>query len=113
MVVVAELYRYRIVACLVTSSSPVQLKTFRVGQRCTREREREREGSLRWVAVGRLEAGRSQAEVAGWLQVARKWSLSYESNFKQVVRSPGRLTKVTTLLRQLHRNATGHSKRYR
>ncbi|GFV63698.1 hypothetical protein TNCV_4692461 [Trichonephila clavipes] len=32
---VAELYRYRIVACLVTSSSPVPLKTRRVGQRWT------------------------------------------------------------------------------
>ncbi|GFV15663.1 uncharacterized protein TNCV_3898021 [Trichonephila clavipes] len=32
---VAEWYRYRIVACLVTSSSPVPLKTLREGQRCT------------------------------------------------------------------------------
>ncbi|GFW90355.1 hypothetical protein TNCV_2122181 [Trichonephila clavipes] len=32
---VAEWYRYRIVACLVTSLSPVPLKTRRVGQRCT------------------------------------------------------------------------------
>ncbi|GFW00984.1 transposable element Tc3 transposase [Trichonephila clavipes] len=32
---VAEWYRYRIVACLVTSSIPVPLKTRRVGQRCT------------------------------------------------------------------------------
>ncbi|GFX79425.1 hypothetical protein TNCV_1715751 [Trichonephila clavipes] len=32
---VAEWYRYRIVACLVTSSSPVPLKTRHVGQRCT------------------------------------------------------------------------------
>ncbi|GFW13615.1 uncharacterized protein TNCV_1210811 [Trichonephila clavipes] len=32
---VAEWYRYRIVACLVTSSSPVPPKTHRVGQRCT------------------------------------------------------------------------------
>ncbi|GFW55181.1 uncharacterized protein TNCV_115671 [Trichonephila clavipes] len=32
---VAEWYRYRIVACLVTSSSPVPLKTRCVGQRCT------------------------------------------------------------------------------
>ncbi|GFV67864.1 uncharacterized protein TNCV_926301 [Trichonephila clavipes] len=32
---VAESYRYRIMACLVTSSSPVPLKTRRVGQRCT------------------------------------------------------------------------------
>ncbi|GFV41673.1 hypothetical protein TNCV_3628241 [Trichonephila clavipes] len=32
---VAEWYRYRIVARLVTSSSPVPPKTRRVGQRCT------------------------------------------------------------------------------
>ncbi|GFV58788.1 uncharacterized protein TNCV_3731261 [Trichonephila clavipes] len=32
---VAEWYRYRAVACLVTSSSQVPLKTRRVGQRCT------------------------------------------------------------------------------
>ncbi|GFS95610.1 hypothetical protein TNCV_885801 [Trichonephila clavipes] len=32
---VAEWYRYRTVACFVTSSSPVPLKTRRVGQRCT------------------------------------------------------------------------------
>ncbi|GFV68902.1 histone-lysine N-methyltransferase SETMAR [Trichonephila clavipes] len=32
---VAEWYRYRIVACHVTSSSPVPLKAHRVGQRCT------------------------------------------------------------------------------
>ncbi|GFV83288.1 uncharacterized protein TNCV_1900141 [Trichonephila clavipes] len=34
VVAVAEWYRYRTVACLVTSSSPVPLKTRRVGQRC-------------------------------------------------------------------------------
>ncbi|GFY26415.1 uncharacterized protein TNCV_26121 [Trichonephila clavipes] len=32
---VAEWYTYQIVSCLVTSSSPVLLKTRRVGQRCT------------------------------------------------------------------------------
>ncbi|GFW37927.1 putative transposase-like protein [Trichonephila clavipes] len=32
---IAEWYRYQILACLVTSSSPVPLKTRRVGQRCT------------------------------------------------------------------------------
>ncbi|GFT06141.1 uncharacterized protein TNCV_1595541 [Trichonephila clavipes] len=31
----AEWYRYRNVACLGTSSSPVPLETRRVGQRCT------------------------------------------------------------------------------
>ncbi|GFX14820.1 uncharacterized protein TNCV_1485631 [Trichonephila clavipes] len=32
---VAEWYRYQIMACLVTRSSPVPPKTRRVGQRCT------------------------------------------------------------------------------
>ncbi|GFX94121.1 splicing factor 3B subunit 3 [Trichonephila clavipes] len=44
---VAEWYRYRIVACLVTSSSPVPLKTRRVGQRCTLNLSRA-ETSSRW-----------------------------------------------------------------
>ncbi|GFU52947.1 uncharacterized protein TNCV_1142411 [Trichonephila clavipes] len=35
MATVAEWYRYRTVACLVTSSSPVPLKTRRLGQLCT------------------------------------------------------------------------------
>ncbi|GFV85195.1 uncharacterized protein TNCV_4172481 [Trichonephila clavipes] len=35
MTAAAEWYRYQILACLVTSSSPVPLKTRRVGQRCT------------------------------------------------------------------------------
>ncbi|GFX79463.1 hypothetical protein TNCV_824521 [Trichonephila clavipes] len=32
---VAEWYRYRIMACLLTSSNPLPPKTCRVGQRCT------------------------------------------------------------------------------
>ncbi|GFX13030.1 uncharacterized protein TNCV_2356861 [Trichonephila clavipes] len=47
---VAEWYRYRIVACLVTSSSPVPLKTRRVGQRCTLNLSRA-EMSSRWCGV--------------------------------------------------------------
>ncbi|GFU78896.1 hypothetical protein TNCV_307371 [Trichonephila clavipes] len=35
------------------------------------------DNSLRWRAVGRLEAGQSQAEETRWLQVAPKWSLGY------------------------------------
>ncbi|PRD29748.1 UNVERIFIED_CONTAM: hypothetical protein NCL1_28477 [Trichonephila clavipes] len=37
---VAEWYRYRTVACFVTGSSPVPLKTRRVGQRCTLNQSR-------------------------------------------------------------------------
>ncbi|GFV50720.1 uncharacterized protein TNCV_2213811 [Trichonephila clavipes] len=44
---IAEWYRYRIVACFVTSSSPVPLKTRRVGQRCTLNLTRA-ETSFRW-----------------------------------------------------------------
>ncbi|GFV47883.1 uncharacterized protein TNCV_3415001 [Trichonephila clavipes] len=47
---VAEWYRYRIVACFVTSSSPVPLKTRRVGQRCTLILSRA-EASSRWCGV--------------------------------------------------------------
>ncbi|GFX85406.1 hypothetical protein TNCV_3715801 [Trichonephila clavipes] len=44
---VTEWYRYRTVACLVTSSSPVPLKTRRVGQRCTLNLSRA-DASSRW-----------------------------------------------------------------
>ncbi|GFU92346.1 uncharacterized protein TNCV_444001 [Trichonephila clavipes] len=47
---VAEWYRYRIVACLVTSSSPIPLKTHRVGQRCTLNLSRA-ETPSRWCGV--------------------------------------------------------------
>ncbi|GFV24002.1 uncharacterized protein TNCV_1316561 [Trichonephila clavipes] len=45
--VVAEWYRCRTVACFVTGSSPVPLKTHRVGQRCTLNLSRA-ETSSRW-----------------------------------------------------------------
>ncbi|GFW52419.1 putative RNA-directed DNA polymerase from transposon X-element [Trichonephila clavipes] len=48
--VVAEWYRYRTVACFVTGSSPVPLKTRRVGQRCTLNLSRA-ETSSRWCGV--------------------------------------------------------------
>ncbi|GFW50847.1 uncharacterized protein TNCV_3591291 [Trichonephila clavipes] len=44
---VAEWYRYLTVACFVTGSSPVPLKTRRVGQRCTLNLSRA-ETSSRW-----------------------------------------------------------------
>ncbi|GFT00399.1 uncharacterized protein TNCV_1981441 [Trichonephila clavipes] len=50
VVTVAEWYRYRIVAFLVTSSSPVSLKTRCVGQRCTLNLSRA-ETSSRWCGV--------------------------------------------------------------
>ncbi|GFV28641.1 uncharacterized protein TNCV_3985921 [Trichonephila clavipes] len=50
VVAVAEWYRYRTVACFVTGSSPVPLKTRRVGQRCTLNLSRA-ETSSRWCGV--------------------------------------------------------------
>ncbi|GFW82626.1 uncharacterized protein TNCV_3491981 [Trichonephila clavipes] len=47
---VAEWYRYRTVACFVTGSSPVPLKTRLVGQRCTLNLSRA-ETSSRWCGV--------------------------------------------------------------
>ncbi|GFW93658.1 uncharacterized protein TNCV_4541871 [Trichonephila clavipes] len=47
---VAERYRYRTVACFVTGSSPVPLKSRRVGQRCTLNLSRA-ETSSRWCGV--------------------------------------------------------------
>ncbi|GFY17196.1 uncharacterized protein TNCV_1089721 [Trichonephila clavipes] len=47
---VAEWYRYQTVACFVTGSSPVPLKTRRVGQRCTLNLSRA-ETSSRWCGV--------------------------------------------------------------
>ncbi|GFU57543.1 uncharacterized protein TNCV_3637061 [Trichonephila clavipes] len=54
---VAGWYRYRIVARLVTSSSPVPLKTRRVGQRCTLNLSRA-ETSSRWCGVVVTRGGR-------------------------------------------------------
>ncbi|GFV05109.1 uncharacterized protein TNCV_223231 [Trichonephila clavipes] len=47
---VAEWYRYQTVARIVTGSSPVPLKTRRVGQRCTLNLSRA-ETSSRWCGV--------------------------------------------------------------
>ncbi|GFW32449.1 uncharacterized protein TNCV_676081 [Trichonephila clavipes] len=59
---VAEWYRYRIVACLVTSSSPVPLKTRRVGQRCTLNLSRA-ETSSRWTRTKGTATGRNTPEM--------------------------------------------------
>ncbi|GFY07007.1 uncharacterized protein TNCV_4202781 [Trichonephila clavipes] len=50
LAVVAEESRYQIVAGLVTNSSPIPLKTRRVGQRCTINLSRA-ETSSRWCGV--------------------------------------------------------------
>ncbi|GFT08766.1 guanine nucleotide-releasing factor 2 [Trichonephila clavipes] len=67
---VAEWYRYQIVACLVTSSSPVPLKTCRVGQLCTLNLSRA-ETSSRCVLKNeefslKLDFSCGQAVVALW-----------------------------------------------
>ncbi|GFS97654.1 uncharacterized protein TNCV_2558341 [Trichonephila clavipes] len=60
--VVAEWYRHRIVARFVTSSSPVPLKTRRVGQRCTLNLSRA-ETSSRWCGVVVRRGGASSGVV--------------------------------------------------
>ncbi|GFW76580.1 uncharacterized protein TNCV_2681971 [Trichonephila clavipes] len=60
--VVAEWYRYRIVACFVTSSSPVPLKTRRLGQRCTLILSKT-ETSSRWCGVVVRRGGASSGVV--------------------------------------------------
>ncbi|GFT04518.1 uncharacterized protein TNCV_1930251 [Trichonephila clavipes] len=59
---VAEWYRYRIVACFVTSSIPVPLKTRREGQRCTLNLSRA-ESSSRWCGVVVRRGGASSGVV--------------------------------------------------
>ncbi|GFV02025.1 calcitonin gene-related peptide type 1 receptor [Trichonephila clavipes] len=59
---VAEWYRYRTVAYFVTGSSPVPLKTRRVGQRCTLNLSRA-ETSSRWCGVVDDISGSSPAAV--------------------------------------------------
>ncbi|GFX80489.1 uncharacterized protein TNCV_2529971 [Trichonephila clavipes] len=59
---VAEWYRYRIVACLVTSSSPVPLKTRRVGQRFMLNLSRA-ETSSRWCGVVVRRSGASSGVI--------------------------------------------------
>ncbi|GFU08114.1 uncharacterized protein TNCV_1528351 [Trichonephila clavipes] len=59
---VAEWYRYRTVACLVTSSSPVPLKIRRVEQRCTLNLSRA-ETSFRWCGVVVRRGGASSGVV--------------------------------------------------
>ncbi|GFV87339.1 uncharacterized protein TNCV_4033111 [Trichonephila clavipes] len=59
---IAEWYRYRIVACFVTGSNPVPLKTRRVGQRCTLNLSRA-ETSSRWCGVVVRRGGASSGVV--------------------------------------------------
>ncbi|GFU69907.1 uncharacterized protein TNCV_2470101 [Trichonephila clavipes] len=59
---VVEWYRYRTVACFVTGSSPVPLKTRRVGQRCTLNLSRA-ETSSRWCGVVVRRGGASSGVV--------------------------------------------------
>ncbi|GFX00310.1 uncharacterized protein TNCV_1273051 [Trichonephila clavipes] len=53
MAAVAEWSRYRIVAGFVTSSSPVPIKTHRVGQRCSLNLSRAETSSRWWGGVVR------------------------------------------------------------
>ncbi|GFX04165.1 uncharacterized protein TNCV_3973141 [Trichonephila clavipes] len=62
LVTVADWYKHRIVAGFVTSSSPVPLKTRRVGQRCTLNLSRA-ETSSRWCGVVVRRGGASSGVV--------------------------------------------------
>ncbi|GFX85887.1 uncharacterized protein TNCV_2472891 [Trichonephila clavipes] len=67
---------YRIVACLVTSSIPVPLKTRRVDQRCTLNLSRA-ETSTRWSGVVVGEGGASSGVVyvtSPWFKIT--WSVA-------------------------------------
>ncbi|GFU75221.1 uncharacterized protein TNCV_2056641 [Trichonephila clavipes] len=59
---VAEWFRHRTVACFVTGSSPVPLKTRRVGQQCTLNLSRA-ETSSRWCGVVVRRGGASSGVV--------------------------------------------------
>ncbi|GFU37995.1 uncharacterized protein TNCV_595761 [Trichonephila clavipes] len=59
---VAEWYRHRIMACLITSWSPVPLKTRSVEQRCTLNLSRA-ETSSRWCGVVFRRGGSSSGVV--------------------------------------------------
>ncbi|GFU65811.1 uncharacterized protein TNCV_567201 [Trichonephila clavipes] len=59
---VAEWYRYRIMACLVMSSSPVSLKTRHVGQRCMLNLSRA-ETASRWCGAVVSRGGASSGVV--------------------------------------------------
>ncbi|GFU43564.1 uncharacterized protein TNCV_4005921 [Trichonephila clavipes] len=59
---VAKWYRYRTVTCFVTGSSPVPLKTRRVGQRCPLNLSRA-ETSSRWCGVVVRRGGASSGVV--------------------------------------------------
>ncbi|GFW34157.1 uncharacterized protein TNCV_288391 [Trichonephila clavipes] len=60
---VAQWYRHRIVAGFVTSSSPVPLKTRRVGQRCTLNLSRAETRHSRWCGVVVRRGGASSGVV--------------------------------------------------
>ncbi|PRD32869.1 UNVERIFIED_CONTAM: hypothetical protein NCL1_19175 [Trichonephila clavipes] len=76
MAAVAEWSRYRIVAGLVTSSSPVPLKTRRVGQQCTLNLSRAQTFS-RWCGVVVRRGGASSGVIhvtEPWLKIT--WSVA-------------------------------------
>ncbi|GFX67644.1 putative transposable element [Trichonephila clavipes] len=100
---VAEWYRYRTVACFVTGSSPVPLKTRRVGQRCTLNLSRAETSSrcrprhLVWF-VAKSPRVAEHDEAHFWLngyvnkQICRIWS---EANPQVYVETPLHPEKLT------------------
>ncbi|GFX34613.1 hypothetical protein TNCV_3658511 [Trichonephila clavipes] len=62
--------------------------------------------SLRWRAVGSLEAGQSKSEVARWLQMTQKLAFDYGINSRQVVLSQRRW-KIAPQLARDHAAVSG------
>ncbi|GFW84907.1 uncharacterized protein TNCV_681951 [Trichonephila clavipes] len=108
---VAEWYRYRTVACFVTGSSPVPLKTRRVGQRCTLNLSRA-ETSSRWCGVGVREGVPAQVSstsldhgskitwsVAKSPRVAEQCDVNIQSINQSITLTLGRLNSTVDLER--------------
>ncbi|GFV96988.1 uncharacterized protein TNCV_4352001 [Trichonephila clavipes] len=104
--VVAEWYRYRTVTCLVTSSSPVPLKTRRVGQRCTLNLSRA-ETSSRWCGVVVRRGGcqlrcrprfKITWSIAKSPRVAEQCDINIQSINQLVVLSHGQMTRTISKL---------------
>ncbi|GFV69452.1 uncharacterized protein TNCV_2778671 [Trichonephila clavipes] len=73
---VAEWYRYRIKACLVTSSSPVPTKTHRVGQRCPLNLSRAETSSRSCSVVVRRGGASSGVVHVTWPWLKITWSVA-------------------------------------
>ncbi|GFY24227.1 uncharacterized protein TNCV_1012781 [Trichonephila clavipes] len=99
---VAEWSRYRIVAGLVTNSSPVPLKTRRVGQRCTLNLSRAQAFS-RWCGVVVRRGGAS----SGTSIPANLGDTGGDSITHRTDRNPTTATRIS-----IQWDAQGHTERH-